>query len=379
MADPGQRIYLSPPHLAGDELAMLAETLESNWIAPLGPQVDAFERELAAAVGVAHAAALSSGTAALHLALELLGVGAGDEVFCSDLTFVASANAVAYRGGVPVFIDCDCSSWNLDPELLAAELGERRRRNRLPKAVVAVDLYGQSADWEPILASCREQGVAVVEDAAEALGASYRGRPVGGLGELGVLSFNGNKIITTSGGGALLTHDRQLAETARRLASQACDPAPHYQHSRIGYNYRLSNLLAAVGRAQLRVLERRVAAKRRIFERYRELLGELPGLELMPEAPWGRSTRWLTCLTIDPAAFGASREEVRLALESADIEARPLWKPMHLQPLWRDCRVVGGAVGEELFERGLCLPSGTALKPAQIDRVAAIVAGCARS
>lgn len=370
------RIHLSPPHLAGRELELLRAALESNWIAPLGPQVDAFEREFAETIGVGHAAALSSGTAALHLALEILGVGPGDDVLCSDLTFVASANTIVYRGGRPVFVDCDAATWNMDPALLAEELEARRRRNRLPKAVVVVDLYGQSADWQAIEATCAEHGVPLIEDAAEALGASYRDRPVGGFGRMAVFSFNGNKIITTSGGGMLVSDDAAIVERARFLASQARDPAPHYEHSTLGYNYRLSNLLAAVGRAQLEVLAERVAGRRHIFELYRQRLAGLPGIELMPEAAYGRASRWLTCLTIDPAAFGADRETVRLTLEAQHIEARPVWKPMHLQPLYRDCRVVGGAVGADLFARGLCLPSGTALTAADVERVADCFASC---
>jgi pyridoxal phosphate-dependent aminotransferase EpsN len=301
------RVYLSPPHLTGEERALVEEAFASNWIAPLGPQVDAIEAEFAAAVGVPHAVALSSGTAALHLALRLLGVGPGDEVLCPTLTFVASANPVLYLGAEPAFLDCDPGTWTLDPALLAEELAERAARGRLPKAVVAVDLYGQSADYEAILAACEGHGVPVVEDAAEALGATYRGRSVGGFGRLGVFSFNGNKIITTSGGGMLVSADRELVERARHLATQARDPAPHYQHSELGYNYRLSNLLAAVGRGQLRRLDERVAARRRVFDRYRERLGDLPGLDFMPEAPYGRATRWLTCVTLDPGRFGAGR------------------------------------------------------------------------
>ena len=372
----GGRIFLSPPHLGGRELELLAEAVESNWIAPLGPQVDAFEEEFARAVRVGHAAALSSGTAALHLALEIVGVGPGDEVLCSDLTFVATANTVVYRGARPVFVDADESSWNMDPALLAEEMAARRRRGRLPKAVVAVDLYGQSADWERLEAICADHGVPLIEDAAEALGALYRGRPVGGFGSMAVFSFNGNKIITTSGGGMLVSNEAAVVERARFLASQARDPAPHYEHSTLGYNYRLSNLLAAVGRAQLELLADRVAARRRIFARYRDRLAALPGLELMPEAPYCESSRWLTCLTLDPRAFGCDRERVRLTLEEHDVEARPVWKPMHLQPLYRECPVVGGAVGERLFERGLCLPSGSALTDADVDRVAELVAGC---
>lgn len=367
------RVYLSPPHMSGEELALLAEAFASNWIAPLGPQVDAFEGEFAAAVGVPHAAALASGTAALHLALQLAGVGPGDEVICPTLTFIASANPAVYLGAAPVFLDCDPATWTLDPALLAGELAEAAARGRLPKAVVSVDLYGQSADHDAILEACQPYGVAVIEDAAEALGASYRGASVGGFGRCGVFSFNGNKILTTSGGGMLVAHDRALVEKARFLASQARDPAPHYQHSEVGYNYRLSNLLAAVGRGQLKVLGQRVEARRQNFERYREALGDLPGLAFMPEAPYGRCSRWLTCVTLDEAEFGASPEAVRLALAAEDIEARPLWKPLHLQPVFAGCRRRGGAVAEDLFRRGLCLPSGSSLAPADLERVAAVV------
>lgn len=370
------RIYLSPPHLGGAERELLGEALDSNWIAPLGPHVDAFEREMAATAGVGHAAALASGTAALHLALRLVGVGPGDQVICPTLTFCASANPALYLGAEPVFVDVDPETWTLDPALLAEELAAAARRGKPPAAVVTVDLYGQSADHRPILAACAEHGVAVIEDAAEALGATYRGRPVGGFGAAGVFSFNGNKIITTSGGGMLVSDDAELIERARHLASQAREPAPHYEHAELGYNYRLSNLLAAVGRGQLRVLGERVAARRRNFEHYRELLGDLPGLELMPEAPYGRASRWLTCLTLDPVRFGADREAVRLALEAEDIEARPVWKPMHLQPLYRHHRRRGGGVAERLFADGLCLPSGSALTDAEIERVAAIVRRC---
>jgi len=367
------RIYLSPPHMSGHELELVKDAFASNWIAPLGPHVDAFEREFAAAVGVPHAAALSSGTAALHLAMQLVGVGRGDEVLCSTFTFSATANAITYEGGVPVLIDSDAASWNLDPALVAEELDACARRHTLPKAVVVVDLYGQSADHDPIRAAAARHGVAVIEDAAEALGATYRGQPVGRFGRMGVFSFNGNKIITTSGGGMLVSEDEALIRRARFLATQARDPAPHYQHSTIGYNYRLSNVLAAIGRGQLRVLQERVEARRRTFARYAELLGGLPGIAFMPEPEWARSTRWLTCITIDPAAFGAARDDVRLALEREDIESRPLWKPMHLQPVFAGCRVRGGAVSAALFERGLCLPSGSAMTDEQVERVAGIV------
>ncbi|HLE82928.1 MAG TPA: DegT/DnrJ/EryC1/StrS family aminotransferase [Thermoanaerobaculia bacterium] len=369
------RIYLSPPHLSGHERELVAEAFDSNWIAPLGPMVDAFERELAQAVEVGHAAALSSGTAALHLALRLLGVGAGDEVLCPTLTFAGTAFPVVYEGARPVFLDVHPETWTLDPALLAEELERRARAGRPAAAVVTVDLYGQSADQAPILAACADHGVPVVEDAAEALGASYRGRSVGGFGRFGVFSFNGNKVLTTSGGGALVSDDGEAIARARKLASQAREPVVHYEHRELGFNYRLSNLLAAVGRGQLRVLGERVAARRRTFERYREALADLPGIGFMPEAGYGRSSRWLTCVTIDPAAAGVDREAVRLALEAADVEARPLWKPMHLQPVFAGCETVGGAVAEGLFERGLCLPSGSSLTDADRERVVERVRG----
>ncbi len=370
---PSGRIYLSPPHMGGLEQTFVAETFASNWIAPLGPQVDAFEAEFAAAVGAPYALALSSGTAALHLALLLAGVGPGDEVLVSTLTFSASANPVVYLGARPTFIDSERISWNMDPDLLAAALAARARRSRLPKAVVLVHLYGQSANIAPIQALCGRYGVRLIEDAAEALGASYGARAPGTLGWAGIFSFNGNKIITTSGGGMLVSNDGDMIRHARKLATQAREPAPHYEHAEIGYNYRLSNVLAAIGRGQLRVLDERVAARRRNFDFYRRALGDLPGLEFMPEAPWGRATRWLTCITVQPELLGVDREAIRLALEAEDIEARPVWKPMHLQPVFQDCESVGGAVAADLFERGLCLPSGSSLTEADLTRIVAVI------
>jgi pyridoxal phosphate-dependent aminotransferase EpsN len=365
--------------MSGHEQELVSEAFASNWIAPLGPHVDAFEREFEQAVEVPHAAALSSGTGALHLAVRLLGVGPGDEVVCSSLTFSASANPIAYEGASPVFIDATPENWNMDAALLEEELESCARRGRLPKAAIVVDLYGQSADWNPIQSACARFGVPIVEDAAEALGATYSGRPAGGFGALGVFSFNGNKIITTSGGGMLVSHDNEMIRRARFLATQARDPAPHYEHSTIGFNYRLSNILAAIGRGQLRVLEERVAARRRNFELYAEGLGDLPGVAFMPEAAYGRSTRWLTCLTIDPAAFGGTREDVRLALEAENIESRPVWKPMHLQPVFAGCRVRGGAVSAELFDKGLCLPSGSSLSDGDRARVIEVIRGCCKA
>ncbi len=368
-----KRIYLSPPHMGDDELALVQDAFASNWIAPLGPHVNAFEEEFARLIGVPHAAALSSGTAAIHLALQLLGVGPGDSVICPTLTFCATANPIVYQGAEPIFIDADPATWNLDPDLLREELRARARSGRLPKAVIAVDLYGQCADYEPILEACARYELPVLEDAAEALGATYRGRAAGRFGKCAAFSFNGNKIITTSGGGMLVSEDAQLIERARFLATQARDPAPHYQHSAIGYNYRLSNVLAAIGRGQLRVLSERVAARRRIFAAYRAALSDLPGIGFLPPAPHGESNGWLTCITIDADEFGASRHEVMRALDAANIEARPVWKPLHLQPVFAGCTYRGGNVAADLFESGLCLPSGSAMTSADLDRVTDVI------
>jgi len=367
------RLYLSPPYLSGEEQAFVQEALASGWIAPLGPQVEAFEREFAETVGVPYALALSSGTAALHLALIEAGVQAGDEVAVSTLTFAASAFPIVYLGARPVFIDSERQSWNMDPDLLAEWLNQRARVGRLPKAVVLVHLYGQSANILPIQELCQRYGIALVEDAAEALGATYCGKAPGTFGLAGIYSFNGNKIITTSGGGMLVSHDERLIAHARKLATQAREPFPYYEHAEIGYNYRLSNLLAAVGRAQLHTLEQRVQKRRWIFEQYRLRLQHLPGVEFMPEAPWGQCTRWLSVILLDPNEFGATPETVRLALEAENIESRPIWKPLHLQPVFAGCETVGGAVAEDLFRRGLCLPSGTGMTEADIERVVEVI------
>jgi pyridoxal phosphate-dependent aminotransferase EpsN len=464
--------------MSGKEMEFVRDAFKSNWIAPLGPHVDAFEREFAEVISGAddgrrtrddehaplHATALSSGTAALHLALRILVTGDGgrgtglrgrrtkddvrsNEVICSTFTFSASANAIAYEGCVPMFIDCDAKSWNMDPGLLHEELAACAKRGKLPRAVIVVDLYGQCADYDPILAACAGYGVPVIEDAAEALGATYRGqakakvkakeeqtgdggretgeerkargesqqltppgststststsaRLAGSFGAAAAFSFNGNKVMTTGGGGMLVSHDKAVTDKARFLATQARDKAPHYQHSEIGFNYRMSNVLAAIGRGQLTVLQERVAARRRNFEFYQQALGDLPGIEFMPEASYGRSTRWLTCLTIGEAkakakvkvkakakkgspsasistsaSAGPRSSVLRLlqALEAENIEARPLWKPMHLQPVFRGCRVRGGGVSERLFENGLCLPSGSALTEEDLERICAVV------
>jgi dTDP-4-amino-4,6-dideoxygalactose transaminase len=362
--------------MGGEEEGLVRDAFASNWIAPLGPHVDAFEREFCEAVGASHAVALSSGTAALHLALQLVGVRPGDEVFVSTFTFVASVNPIRYLGARPVFIDCDSESWNMDPALLREALQDAAGAGRLPRAIVVAHLYGQTANLDPIADAAEEYGVPLIEDAAEALGATYRNVPPGTVGRFGIFSFNGNKIITTSGGGMLIGRYPAEIEHARKLASQAREDAPHYEHAEIGYNYRLSNVLAAIGRGQLRTLEERVRARRSNFDLYGKGLAGLPGIQFMPEAPWGRHTRWLTALTIDGAAFGADRETVRLALEEQNIEARPLWKPMHMQPVFHGMRCQGGTISERLFETGLCLPSGSDLRESDIERVVSVMRGC---
>jgi dTDP-4-amino-4,6-dideoxygalactose transaminase len=364
-----QRLYLSPPHLDGAEKEFLVEALESNWIATVGPHVAAFEREMCEKLGASTAVAVSSGTAALHLALIVLGVKRDDVVFCSDLTFVASANPIVYCGAQPVFIDSERESWNIDPQLLEQALEEHARKGKLPKALVAVDLYGQTADYRRIEEICARYEVPIIEDAAEALGATCLGKSCGTYGRIGVLSFNGNKIMTTSGGGMLVSNDPLLTKKAKHLAMQAVDPVPYYHHTSIGYNYRLSNLLAAIGRAQLKNLDRKVQKRREINEYYREKLADLPGLEFMPEVPYGRSNHWLTCITLDSANNGLTTEGIRVHLEKRNIESRRIWKPMHLQPIYKDCPVFGRGVSEDIFNRGLCLPSGSAMTHHDLDRV----------
>ena len=363
------RIYLSPPHLSGRELEYLKNAVDSNWVAPLGPQVDAFEQELAELVDVPNALALSSGTAALHLALVVLGIGSGDEIACSSFTFSASANPVVYAGAAPVFVDADAGTWTIDPGLVEQALAERPAI----RAVIAVDLYGQCCDYDRIRELCAARGVVLIQDAAESLGATYRGAPAGGQGDLAAFSFNGNKVITTSGGGMLISQNRDWIEHARKLSTQARDAAPHYEHTEIGFNYRLSNLLAAVGRAQLAVLPERVAARRRVHARYRELLADVAGISFMPEAPYGEGNCWLTCIVVDPDDAGTDRERIRLALEAEDIESRPLWKPMHLQPVFAAAPTYGGEVSARLFGSGLCLPSGSSLSDEDQLRVVEIL------
>jgi dTDP-4-amino-4,6-dideoxygalactose transaminase len=374
-----ERIHLSPPDVGPAEREALLAAFDSGWIAPLGPQVEAFERAVASRTERRAGAATSSGTAALHLALRLLGVGPGDEVWLSSLTFIASATPIAWLGAEPVFLDSDAASWNLDPELLADALDHAAAIDRLPKAVLAVDIYGQCASYAPIAEACARHGVILIEDAAEALGARYQGRAAGSFGSLGLISFNGNKIATCGGGGMLVGDDVELVARARWLAAQAREPAPHYQHETDGYNYRLSNILAGIGVAQVGRLDQLVGARRANFAHYVEALGELPGITFMPEPADRESTRWLTTILIDAERFGVGPEQLRLALEAVNIESRPLWKPLHLQPLFAGKRHIGGRLVEQLFERGLCLPSGSNLRPEQRERVIEVIRSCHRA
>lgn len=369
------RLFLSPPHMGGREQEFVREAFASNYIAPLGPMVDAFEKEFSAYTGIPHCLALASGTAATHLALRHLGLKPGDEVIASSLTFIGSVTPVTFEGAILSFVDCDEAGWNMDPALLEQALADAAKRGQLPKAVIPTDLYGQPCDLPRIKAACDRYRVPVVCDSAEAVGAQYAGRHAGAGAWAAVFSFNGNKIITTSGGGMLASPDKELIDHARKLSQQARDPAPWYEHTEIGFNYRMSNILAAIGRGQLTVLEERVRRRREIFAGYRQRLGDLPGISFMPEAPDCRSNRWLTVVQIDPTAFGADTRAVREALEAENIEARPVWKPMHMQPVFKGCMFWknGTAVSERLFARGLCLPSGTAMTDGDLDRVCRIV------
>lgn len=368
-----KRIYLSSPHMSGNEQKYINEAFETNWIAPLGPNIDAFEQELAEFLGVEGAVAVSSGTAAIHLGLRLLEVQKGDIVFCSSLTFIASANPILYLGAEPVFIDSEPDTWNMSPQALERALIEAKVDNRMPKAVIVVHLYGQTARMDEIITLCNEYNVPILEDAAESLGSMYGGQPSGTLGEFGVFSFNGNKIITTSGGGMLISNNREALQKARFLATQARDQALHYQHSEMGYNYRMSNLLAGVGRAQLEVLESRVESRRTIFERYYNQLFHVPGITFMPELEGTLSNRWLTSLILDDSITGISHLTLIEELASQNIEARPVWKPLHLQPLFAGVRYYSHgeeqSVSEELFNKGICLPSGSNMLPGEQDRV----------
>ena len=372
------RIFLSPPHMAGVELALLDEVFATNYVAPAGPMLARFEAAMAAVTGFRHCLAVASGTAALHLALRHLGVGPGDSVIAADLTFIGGVAPIAQLGAEPLFVDADPETWSMDPALLAEALASCARQGRLPRAVVPCDLYGQACDLDALGAVTAAYDIPLVVDSAEALGATYRGRHAGKGARAALYSFNGNKIVTAGGGGMLASDDAALIEHARDLSQQARLPVPHYEHRELGYNYRLSNVLAAIGVGQLAVLDDRVRRRRAIFAGYQRRLGQLDGLTFMPEAGYGPANRWLTCILIEPGAFGADRETVRLALEAQDIEARPLWRPMHMQPVFAGATCFGGAVGEALFDRGLCLPSGSELGEVELDRICEVIRGCAR-
>lgn len=367
------KIYLSPPHMSGNEQDLIKEAFETNWIAPLGPHVDAFEQEVASFVGKKAAVAVVSGTAAIHLSLALLDIKSGDKVFCSSLTFVASANPILYQGAEPVFIDSEPETWNMSPHALERAMEEYYLQNNLPKAVIVVNLYGQSAKMDEIIEICDRFEVPIVEDAAESFGSTYKGKPSGSFGKYGVFSFNGNKIITTSGGGMLVSDDEEAIERARFLATQARDQASHYQHSQMGYNYRMSNILAGLGIAQLQVLELRVAARRKIFNRYQKELGTLPGVTFMPELEQTKTNRWLSALTIDEELTSVSVKQILTHLEKNNIEARQVWKPLHLQPLFEENKYFPHSneesISDNLFNTGICLPSGSNLTEDDQTRV----------
>lgn len=368
-----KRIFLSPPDVGAEERALLLDAFDSNWIAPLGPHVDAFEQEFAAFVGMPHAVALSSGTAAIHLALIALGVGPGDKVLTSTLTFAATANAITYVGATPVFVDVDPVSWTMDVGLVEQAFKDAARKGKQYRALLTVDLYGQCADYDQLEKLCEQYGVLLIEDAAEAVGSKWKGKSSGQFGRCAAFSFNGNKIMTTAGGGLLTSTDKDLIAQVRYLSTQARQPAAHYEHTTIGYNYRMSNLLAAIGRGQVRGLPAKIARRRQIHAAYRSALGSRPGFSFLEETEGRFTNHWLTCAQVDPIAAGASREEIRQHLETHNIESRPVWKPMHLQPVFAEADRVGGDVAARLFEFGLCLPSGSSLSVDDQARVIAAV------
>jgi pyridoxal phosphate-dependent aminotransferase EpsN len=371
------KIYLSPPHLTGEELSFLEDALDSNWIAPLGPQVDQFEKEIADYIGVKDAALVSSGTAAIHLALRLSGVKKGDLIFCSSFTFIASANPILYEGAIPVLIDSEPETWNMSPKALERALEHAKSKGNMPKAVIVVHLYGQSAKMAEIKAICDHYGIPIIEDAAEAMGSTYNDQKCGGIGDIGIFSFNGNKLITSSGGGVIVSNNDHAIKRARFLASQARDPAPFYQHSEIGFNYRMSNLLAAVGRAQLKGIEEKIKKRRSIFAYYKELLGDIDGVSFMPELSNSQSNHWLTTLILDEKVIQTNPLEVIQRLDDANIEARPLWKPLHLQPVLKDVSFYahesGNSVAENLFKQGICLPSGSSLTKSEQEKIVKVI------
>ena len=369
-----EKIWLSSPHMGGKEEVYVKEAFDTNWIAPLGPHVDGFEKDLSTFTGSKHAAALSSGTAAIHLALIMLDVKAGDEVICQSFTFSASANPIVYQGATPVFIDSEKETWNMSPVYLRTAIEERIKKGKKPKAIIPVHLYGMPCKMEAIMTIANEFDIPVIEDAAEALGSTLHGKACGTFGDIGILSFNGNKIITTSGGGALISDNENYISKARFLATQARDAAPHYQHSHIGYNYRMSNVCAAIGLGQLEVLQQRVEQRRANYSFYFDALKEVPGISFLPEPAGSFSNRWLTTITVNQQQSGGiTREDIRLALEKENIESRPLWKPMHLQPVFQQYPFYGDGTSEKLFDQGLCLPSGSNLVRADLERVASII------
>lgn len=372
-----EKIWLSSPHLGDMERKFVDEAFDTNWVSPVGPHITAFEGELAQYAGIGHCAALSSGTAAIHLALIILGVKRGDEVICSSFTFSGSCNPIAYTGATPVFVDSEAATWNMDPALLSVCIDDRlKQTGRKPSAIILVHLYGMPADIEGIMRIARAHSIPVIEDAAEALGSTYGGKPLGTFGDLGVYSFNGNKIITTSGGGALVSDNGAWIARARFLATQARDPAPHYQHSEIGYNYRLSNVCAGIGRGQLLVLDERVRQRRQNFDAYYEALKDLPGISFVAEPDGAYANRWLTTILVDPVGAGTDRVAIAAALEKENIECRPVWKPMHLQPVFKDAPAYSHAVSERLFDTGLCLPSGSNMSDDARERVIAALRTC---
>ncbi|PLW93229.1 MAG: pyridoxal phosphate-dependent aminotransferase [Marinilabiliales bacterium] len=366
-----KRIWLSPPHMGVSEINYVKEAFDTNWIAPLGPNVDQFERDLIEYTGVGHAAALSSGTAAIHLALILAGVKAGDEVITSTFTFSATVNPIVYQGAIPILIDSESGTWNMDPDLLEKSIKERIRKGKKPKAIILVHLYGMPAQVDEIKDMADQYEIPLIEDAAEALGSTYKEKALGTYGLMGVLSFNGNKIITTSGGGALISDNKELIDKSRFLATQARDDAPHYQHSEVGYNYRMSNVLAGIGRGQMEVLDDHIKLRRSNFQYYKDHLSKYEGMSFLEEPNKDYlSNYWLTCILVNPAQTrGITREDIRLALQDENIEARPLWKPMHLQPVFKDYPYYGGGTSEKLFEIGLCLPSGSNMTDEDRGRV----------
>ena len=369
-----KRIYLSSPHMSGEEMKYIKKAFDQNWVAPLGPNVDAFEESLARYCGVKHAAALSSGTAAIHLGLIILGVEQGDEVIASSFTFSATINPIVYQKALPVLVDCEPKTWNMDPQLLETAIKDRIKKGKKPKAIIPVHLYGMPANMGEIMKIADSYEIPVIEDAAEALGSRYMDKPVGTFGKMGILSFNGNKIITTSGGGALISNNKEMISKARFLSTQARDRAPHYQHSQIGYNYRMSNILAGIGRGQMEVVEERVGKRRDNFLFYKNNIGIHEGIRFLEEHDKSYfSNHWLTTIQIDPSKTGTTRETLQMNLEEENIESRPLWKPMHLQPIFAAYPAYLNGTSEDLFNKGLCLPSGSNMSDEDLQRILVVL------